>query len=193
MRKLVALLVGLALVAAGCGGNESSESDAGSEIVATGQVPFDLAFIDAMIPHHQIAIEMAKAAKARELTQPDLDAIADDIIATQQLEIDRMLDWRAQWFGSRSVGAIQPEVLGLPESELGMEHGGWDEVMGAGDVDATFAELMIPHHAGAIVMAEAASERAQHQEIQDLASQIVEAQEQEIEIMEKHASVEHHG
>lgn len=193
MRKLVVLLVGIALAAPGCGGSEDSVSAADQESGASGNVPFDMAFIDAMVPHHQTAIEMAKAAKARGLTQPDLNAIADDIVATQQLEIDRMLDWRAQWFGSRSPGPIQPEVLGLSESELGMEHGGWDAVMGAGDVDATFAELMISHHAGAVAMAEAASERAQHQAIKDLAVQIVEAQEREIEIMEEHASAEHHG
>jgi uncharacterized protein (DUF305 family) len=156
-------------------------------------VPFDQAFIDAMVPHHREAIEMAKAARARGLTQPDLEEIAKDIISSQQREIDQMLDWREQWFGSRTLGPVLPEVLGVPESELGMEHGSADEVAGAVDVDVKFAKMMIPHHEGAIAMAEVAKERGQHDEVKDLAEAIVDAQEREIGILEKHASGEHHG
>jgi uncharacterized protein (DUF305 family) len=194
MNKLAVLLAAVALIAVGCGGDDDgAEPAGGGETVASGQVPFDQAFIDAMVPHHREAIEMAEAAKTRGLTQADLEKIANDIIASQQREIDQMLDWREQWFGSRQLGPVLPEVLGVPESELGMEHGSADEVAGAVDVDAKFAEMMIAHHEGAIAMAEAAKERAQHEEVKDLAEAIIDAQEREIGIMEKHASGEHHG
>ena len=62
MRKLVVLLAALALVAAGCGGDDAAEPS-GEETAASGQVPFDQAFIDAMVPHHREAIAMAKAAQ----------------------------------------------------------------------------------------------------------------------------------
>jgi uncharacterized protein (DUF305 family) len=192
MRKFLVLLAAFALVAAGCGGGDDggAEPAADQQTVASSQVPFDRAFIDAMIPHHREAIEMAKAAQAG-LTQPDLQRIANDIIDSQQREIDQMLEWRQQWFGSRSLGPILPEVLGVPEEELGMEHGSADEVAGAADVDATFAEMMIAHHEGAIAMAEAAEERGQHEEVKELAGAIIDAQEREIGIMEKHAAGEH--
>ena len=194
MNKLAVLLAAVALVAVGCGGDDDgAEPAGGGETVASGQVPFDQAFIDAMVPHHREAIEMAEAAKARGLTQPDLEKIANDIIASQQREIDQMLGWREQWFGSRKLGPVLPEVLGLPESELGMEHGSTDEVAGAVDVDAKFAEMMIPHHEGAISMAEAAKGRAQHDEVKDLADAIADAQKREIGILKKHDSGEHHG
>jgi uncharacterized protein (DUF305 family) len=193
MSKLAVLLAALAFVAVGCGGDDEGAEPRGQETTAAGQVPFDQAFIDAMVPHHREAIEMAKAANSRGLTQPDLQKIANDIIASQQAEIDQMLDWREQWFGSRQLGPVLAEVLGVPESELGMEHGSADEVAGAIDVDQKFAEMMIPHHEGAVAMAEAARERAQHDEVKDLGEAIVEAQEREIGIMEKHASGEHHG
>lgn len=70
MNKLAVLLAAVALVAAGCGGDEDAEQAGGDQTVASGQVPFDQAFIDAMVPHHREAIEMAKAAKARGLTEP---------------------------------------------------------------------------------------------------------------------------
>ena len=194
MNKLLVLLAAVALAAAGCGGDDDgAQPSGGQETTATGQVPFDQAFIDAMVPHHREAIEMAQAANSRGLTQPDLQKIANDIIASQQREIDQMLDWREQWFGSRTLGPVLAEVLGVPESELGMEHGSADEVAGADDVDATFAAMMIPHHEGAIAMAEAARERGQHDEVKELADAIIEAQEREIGIMDKHASGMEHG
>jgi uncharacterized protein (DUF305 family) len=187
MKKLLVLLAALALVAVGCGGSDDADAD------VAGAVPFDQAFIDAMVPHHQEAIEMAEAAKARGLSQADLDQIASDITTSQEQEIDQMLAWREQWFGSRRLGPVLPEVLGVPESELGMEHGSADEVAGAVYVDETFAQMMIRHHEGAIAMAEAARERGEHDEVKELADTIIEAQEREIGIMEEHAAGEHHG
>jgi uncharacterized protein (DUF305 family) len=191
MSKVGLLFAVVAVMAVGCGGDEDDE--AATTPAASASVPFDQAFIDAMVPHHREAIEMAEAAKDGDLTQPDLSKIADDIIESQQREIDQMLSWREEWFGSRTLGPVLPEVLGVPESELGMEHGSADEIAGASDVDAKFAEMMIPHHEGAIAMAEAADKRGAHEEVKDLAQAIIDAQEREIGILENHASGEHHG
>lgn len=185
MVKLVVLLSALALVAAACGGDDEAQP------TTSGEVPFDLAFIDAMIPHHREAIEIAEAARSQGLRERDLEQIASDVIVSQQHEIDQMLDWREQWFGSRTLGPVLPEVLGLPESELGMGHGSIEELLKAHDVDATFAAMMIPHHEGAVAMAEEAAKRGEHEEIRDLAADIVEAQRTEIEMMEDHAAGEH--
>jgi uncharacterized protein (DUF305 family) len=192
MSKLAVLLAAVVLVAAACGG-DGGEPAGDGDMGASGQVPFDQAFIDAMVAHHREAIEMAEAAQDRGLTQPDLEKIAADIVSSQQREIDQMLEWREEWFGSRTLGPILPEVLGVPESELGMEHGSADAVAGAVDVDAAFAQMMIPHHEGAIAMAEGAKERGEHEEVKELADAIIAAQAREIEIMRKHASGEHHG
>lgn len=194
MKNVVVVLTVVALVGVSCGGSDETAEPTGDEqAAATGQVPFDMAFIDAMVPHHREAIEMAKAANARGLTQPELRTIAKDIITSQQREIDQMLAWRQEWFGSRNLGPILPEVLGVPEGELRMEHGSGDHIAGATDVDQSFAQRMIPHHEGAIAMAEVAKDRAQHAEIRELAGAIIEAQEREIEILRPHAGGEHHG
>ena len=191
-RGLALIAVLAVLVVAGCGGG--GDGDQAARDAETGsRVPFDRAFIDWMVPHHRDAIEMAKAAKARGLTQPDLTQIADDIIASQQDEIDRMLGSREDWYGSRRLGPVLPEVLGVPQAELGMDHGRRDEIAGAVDADAKFAELMIPHHEGAIAMAEAAKERARHEETKDLADATIEAQDREIRTLKKHAGGAHHG
>jgi uncharacterized protein (DUF305 family) len=62
-----------------------------------GQEPFDGAFIDAMIPHHRSAIEMARVA--REQTEnPRIRRLAEDIIREQQREIEQMRRWREEWY-----------------------------------------------------------------------------------------------
>lgn len=52
------------------------------------------------------------------------------------------------------------------------------------DFDAAFIAMMIPHHQGAIDMAELAAKNAKRQEIKDLASAILAAQQKEIGQME---------
>lgn len=51
--------------------------------------PFDPPFLEMMLPHHQGAIELAKAELARG-TDPELKALALDIVDAQQREIDGM-------------------------------------------------------------------------------------------------------
>ena len=67
--------------------------------------PFDRAFIDAMVPHHQGAIAMAKELLAKG-EQPALRQMADHIISAQTKEIAQMREWRKAWYGSAS--ASQP-------------------------------------------------------------------------------------
>lgn len=59
--------------------------------------PFDLRFIEAMIPHHQSAIDMAKMAQPKA-EHAELKQMADDIIKAQQKEIAQMNTWKAAWF-----------------------------------------------------------------------------------------------
>jgi uncharacterized protein (DUF305 family) len=79
--------------AAGHGMDMRAEVDA----LRNAPEPFDLAFIDAMIPHHQSAIDAAEEIKA-STGRAELIAMADAIIAAQRQEIDQMLAWRAAWY-----------------------------------------------------------------------------------------------
>lgn len=59
---------------------------------------FDLRFINAMIPHHEGALQMAKEALEKS-DRPEMKQLAQDIISTQQQEIDQMKQWRKSWYG----------------------------------------------------------------------------------------------
>lgn len=70
--------------------------------------PFDQAFIDMMIPHHQGAIEMARA-ELEEGSDAEAMDLAQRIIEAQSAEIDEMNSWRTEWYGEPSpAGGVPP-------------------------------------------------------------------------------------
>ncbi len=188
-RTIAAVTVGvIVMVLAACGGDDG---DSGTEGTSKGAA-FDRAFIDAMVPHHESAIEMAQAAKEAGLDQPDLVKVADDILANQQDEIDQMKAWRGDWFGSTAISPDGAAALGLSESDMGMQHDA-DALRDSTDVNTDFAQMMVTHHQGAIEMAKLATDDAEHDELKELAKGIISAQEREIEVMRPHAGGMNHG
>ncbi len=59
--------------------------------------PFDKTFIDAMIPHHRSAIEMAQVASEKS-ENPEIKELAENIVIGQQREIAQMVQWREAWY-----------------------------------------------------------------------------------------------
>jgi uncharacterized protein (DUF305 family) len=59
--------------------------------------PFDKEFIDAMIPHHQSAIDMAQVALEKS-ENPKIKELAENIISAQKREIEQMKQWRKEWY-----------------------------------------------------------------------------------------------
>jgi uncharacterized protein (DUF305 family) len=60
--------------------------------------PFDRAFLDLMIPHHEGAIRMAKIQLERGRNRT-IGRLAGRIVKAQTNEIALMHQWRIQWFG----------------------------------------------------------------------------------------------
>jgi uncharacterized protein (DUF305 family) len=58
---------------------------------------FDLRFINGMIPHHEGALDMAQDALEKS-SRPEVQQLAQDILSTQQVEIDQMEQWRKDWY-----------------------------------------------------------------------------------------------
>jgi hypothetical protein len=71
--------------------------------LCTSELPFDLAFIDAMVPHHQSAVLFSRAVLDR-LAHPELRDLATAIADGQEREIGQMLTWRDQWFAGTPAG-----------------------------------------------------------------------------------------
>jgi uncharacterized protein (DUF305 family) len=62
---------------------------------ATG-TDFDLAFVEMMAAHHQGAIDMANT-ELKDGSLPEVTRLAQQIIDTQQDEIDQLQRWKAEW------------------------------------------------------------------------------------------------
>ncbi|MBW4561514.1 MAG: DUF305 domain-containing protein [Mojavia pulchra JT2-VF2] len=58
---------------------------------------FDLRLINAMIPHHEAAVTMAKDALQKS-QRPEIKNLAQEIIKAQNREINQMQQWRKAWY-----------------------------------------------------------------------------------------------
>lgn len=58
---------------------------------------FDKAFIEGMIPHHQLAIMMAQMLKSGT-NRPEMLTLANNIIESQSEEITKMQGWYKSWY-----------------------------------------------------------------------------------------------
>ncbi|HEY4515766.1 MAG TPA: DUF305 domain-containing protein [Candidatus Paceibacterota bacterium] len=59
--------------------------------------PFDKAFIEEMIPHHQMAVMMAQML-LRTTDRSEMKKLAEDIISAQTKEINQMREWYKTWY-----------------------------------------------------------------------------------------------
>jgi len=59
---------------------------------------FDKAFLEQMIPHHQMAIMMSRMAGGAT-GRPEMRDFTQSIIDTQSREIEQMQEWYREWYG----------------------------------------------------------------------------------------------
>jgi len=155
---------------------------------ATERMPFDHAFLNAMIEHHKAGEDAAKIALERA-QHPELKKMAQEMITADEAHIAKMKELRSGWYGSDGLpAAVMPtdEKAALPGTEttkdLAKE---LDELKKAEPFDLAFIDAMIPHHQGAIDMATAAGEKATQPETKALASIIVRDESRGIDQMKQ--------
>lgn len=180
----------VAVAVTACGGAEdeapeAADVQAGTDAQADADAnAADVMFVQMMIPHHEQAVVMAD--DALDISEdPDLRALAEQIRAAQQPEIEQMQGWLDEW--------------GVPEMMDGdmaghMGHGGMDGMMSEEDLDElrqltgsefddAWTRMMIEHHEGALDMAQDVREDGRSPEVRELADEIITAQQAEIELM----------
>lgn len=150
---------------------------------------FDLRFIDGMMLHHQGAINMSEAA-LQNSQRPEVKDLAQNIIAAQKGEIAQMQQWRQAWYPDASAEPIMYDAsMGhtmamSDEMQSSMRMDG-DLGKSDGEFDLRFINGMIPHHDGALVMAQQALKNSDRPEIQQLSKDILSTQEAEIDLMKQ--------
>ncbi len=174
--------------------------------------PFDQQFLDSMTPHHQSALMMAEMAITKAQL-PEVKRLARGIIADQKKEIAQMQAWRKSWYpkagapmnhsmmnrgamsgmdhskmnhGSMKMSGdkmtMPGEMMGLPmkgEMDMGKLRNAKGRMF-----DKMFLQMMIPHHAGAIMMAQEALDVTARPQLRKMSHAIISSQAREIGLMQ---------
>ena len=137
-------------------------------------------FIDAMVTHHEGAVEMARVA-LKNAEHPQIKQLAENIISTQKAEIKELKSIKQEEFGTSrvpmnmSMGQMKSMGMMMDPQSLA------DQT----PFDKAFIDGTIPHHQSAIEMARVAKDKSQNPRIRELATNIVEAQKREVSQMKQ--------
>ena len=151
----------------------------------------DSHFIEQMIPHHEDAITMAQLA-AQKAKRSEVRTLAQNIIDSQNKEIDQMKIWYKDWFGREVPTGVQVMsqhgMMGsAKQNSMHMGMMGDEEdiatLENAADFDREFVEEMIPHHQMAVMMANMLKNGTTRPEMKKLADDIITVQTNEIDQM----------
>ena len=143
----------------------------------------DVAFAQGMLGHHIGAVDMAEI-QLKYGTDAEMRQLAQEIIDAQQAEIKQMQTWLAN---NPDVAEPTPDTKAMQQAYAdGMDAMHDDMMAGIADPnpDMAFARGMLPHHVGAIDMAEVQLKYGKDAEMRQLAEEIIAAQKAEIEQMQ---------
>jgi uncharacterized protein (DUF305 family) len=190
VRHTTVLTVALATFAlTACGGDDadttadaSADATADASDAASGVDEDDVHFAQAMIAHHEQAIEMSEIALDPTVgAGPEVVALATAIRDAQDAEIDVMTGWLDAWGAPLAMdgdhdmseaGMMTPEDMNDLAAAAGPEF------------DTAWLEMMLVHHRGAVSMAQDVQSDGADPAVRDLAGAIIAAQTAEIEQME---------
>ncbi|MGH3730545.1 MAG: DUF305 domain-containing protein [Micromonosporaceae bacterium] len=154
----------------------------------------EVGFAHDMSTHHSQAVEMGMIAWQRG-SLPEVRTLGYDIALTQQAQIGLMLGWLEKWGAPTS--SDQPAMAWMghgehmrpPDGRMpGMASPAQLEKLRNAEgkqFDVLFCQLMTDHHIAGVRMARAIVERTDEPEVHELASGMVSAQQNEIDVLRK--------
>jgi uncharacterized protein (DUF305 family) len=150
--------------------------------------PVDVGFAQDMGVHHAQAVAMSAAVHERS-QDPEVRALALDILTTQQAQIGMMSAWLEEWEQPQSATGPTMGWMGAGHSGPMPGMASPEELaslrtLPAGRLEEQFLRLMIRHHAGALPMASAAVDTASHEPLVRLAGTMLDGQQAEIDLMQ---------
>ena len=142
---------------------------------------FDYDFATMMIIHHQGAIDMAQEEVASGKDEK-IKGMAQQIITDQKAEQEKLKTFL------NTKSDVEQKTLG-DEEELkkAMEpmENQMKQMQMSHDADKDFVIMMVPHHQSAVEMAKSEISNGHHDEIKQMAQQMITAQTNEIEEFQK--------
>lgn len=187
---IAALTLTALLALTGCAGNTGSgdgmegmdhggSSSAPADTVDANDA--DIMFASMMKEHHAQAIEMSDVLLSKDGVDERVVALAEEIKAAQEPEIQKMDQWLEDW------DADMGNMGGMDHGDGMMSEDDMQALEGATgpDAGALFLEQMIQHHEGAVDMAQEEADNGQNSDAVALAETIIDAQTEEIATMKE--------
>lgn len=202
MRRVLAAVAVLAFVAtaAACSSDDDSTGghgerhDASTTETSEQALPADVndadvAFVQGMIPHHRQAVDMSELV-IKGGSDPETIALAEQIEAAQDPEIDQMSQWLDDWGvtaddGESGEHGMHDDGTSMMEGAGMMTDEEMDDMasMSGADLETMFLQMMIRHHRGAIEMARTELDEGANPDVLALAQTIIDTQQAEIDRM----------
>jgi uncharacterized protein (DUF305 family) len=144
----------------------------------------DVGFLEAMIPHHQRAIDMARLVTGRT-RRPEVVELAGRITASRAAEIRRMQAGLTGWRGPAAADAGPQHDPSLLPGMLAEGQLEWLQTLTGAQFDLGFLTMMRTHHRGAVELAETELRSGASPEVKALAQQMIVTQQREIGQMQR--------
>lgn len=173
-RTAALLLSSTTLLLAAVAGSLFSSSPvlASEPAPATSAATFEIRFLEDMIDHHAMAVEMSEICVEKNV-RPQLEERCEQIIASQSQQIEMMQSWLADWYGIQH----EPEMTAGEERRMARM-----EALSTSEFEAEYMSMMIRHHSTAIREADRCLNRAHHGDLLDLCRDIIAEQATEIQL-----------
>ena len=144
-------------------------------------------FLKGMIPHHEAAIKMSESYLNYGGEVSDLQTLAQDIITAQKKELVQMNDLIKKYEEEGKKNRDKEDAYLAKYSEMFSDDSMSHHInpSGVDNIDQAFAEGMIMHHQMAVDMAKDILDYTDEEEVKQLAQEIIDVQEKEIEQMQK--------
>lgn len=143
----------------------------------------DSAFAQGMLGHHTGALAMAEI-ELKYGTDKQMRQLAQEIIKAQKIEMKQMQKWLDSHPDASAPMADTQAMQQAYNEGMDTMHG--KMMIGITDplADMAFARGMLPHHKGAVAMAQVQLQYGKDPEMLQLAQEIITAQQPEIEQMQ---------
>jgi uncharacterized protein (DUF305 family) len=138
---------------------------------------FERHFLMTMIPHHQMAVDMAKDC-VQKATHEELKTLCRTIASNQEKESGTMRSWLGSWYGGQPAPEPMPGMMKKHQGMMAVV-----KALTGAQYETRFMNEMSMHHRQALKDSKQCVDRASHAELKEFCTKMTADQQKEIDQM----------